>query len=174
MAASPFTARRATERDLDELTRLCAQGSAQRGSLWSARKPLDPAGWLAVRSPVVIVADASGAIGFAAARPDGVPADAPKCAEALVYVVPAHRKRGAARAAMSELTAVARLMGLWKLIAYALPEDAAAKALLGRLDFREVGVFVKHAQIGGTWSDVTVFERLVLASRKSLPSMSDA
>ena len=170
----PLTARRATDRDLDDLVRLCAHAVAQRGTLWSTRKAhLDPAAWLAARAPVVVVADSTGAVGFAAARPDGVPLGVAKCAEALAYVMPSHRRRGAARAVMSELTSVARVMGLWKLIAYALPGDAASRALLDRIDFREVGVLVKHAQIDGSWHDVALYERLVLSARKSLPSVND-
>jgi hypothetical protein len=32
---------------------------------------------------------------------------------------------------------------------------------------------VKHVQIEGGWRDVAIYERLVLAARKSFPSFSD-
>ena len=149
--------------------------TGQRGTLASVRKAwLQPAEWLTAGVPVVVVADASGeALGFAAAPTMGVPLAAARCAEAMVIVSPSHRRRGVARAALAELTAVARAMGLWKLVGYALPQDAASKMLLERFDFREVGVLVKHTQIEGTWQDVALYERLVMSARKSMPSVHD-
>lgn len=140
--------------------------------MWSARRSeFRPSAWIAARIPLVVVEDPSGAVGFAVASHEGVPMAISKCAEAIVYVTPTHRRRGAARAALSELVSVARLMGLWKLVAFALPEDAAARGLLDRLDFRDVGTLVRHAQVEGTWRDVVLHERLMMASRKSMPSI---
>jgi phosphinothricin acetyltransferase len=168
-----FSVRRATERDLDQLTQLCTE-AGQRGLLTVRRQAFSPSAWLAARVPLVMVADATKALGFAVALPDAAPLGAPKCAEAIVHVTPSSRRQGAGRAALVELVAVARLMGLWKLVAYAFPDDVGARALFSRADFREVGVLVKHVQIEGSWRDVAIHERLVLAARKSTPSMSDA
>ncbi|MGH7294709.1 MAG: arsinothricin resistance N-acetyltransferase ArsN1 family A, partial [Polyangiaceae bacterium] len=60
------------------------------------------------------------------------------------------------------------------LVGYTLPEDPAARAFLARCDFREVGVLAKHVQIGTSWHDIAMYERLVMASRRSSPSFSDA
>jgi L-amino acid N-acyltransferase YncA len=170
-----FSAHRATERDVEALSRLCAEATARGGALWGARGlRLDPAAWLSARVPLVAVGDASGLVGFAAAPSDGAPLGATKCAEALVYVTATRRKQGAARAAVLELVSAARVMGLWKLVSYALPEDVAARTLFERLDFREVGVLVKHVQIDRAWRDVALYERLVLAARRSMPSFHDA
>lgn len=173
-AMALFTARRATDRDIPSLDRLCTE-AGKAVPLWSLRRErLNPGTWLSSRAPVVVVADGANAIGFAAAVSDNVPLGASKCAEAIVYVSSSQRRRGGARAAISELLSVARTMGLWKLIAYSLADDAAAKMLLERVDFRAVGSLVKHVQIEGGWRDVVLYERLVLSSRKSLPSISDA
>jgi L-amino acid N-acyltransferase YncA len=102
-----------------------------------------------------------------------VPLGSAKCAEAIAFVASSHRRRGAARGAMSELLSVARTMGLWKLVVYSLADDAAARALLERIDFRAVGTLVKHLQIEGSWRDVTLHERLVLSARKSMPSIPE-
>jgi L-amino acid N-acyltransferase YncA len=64
-------------------------------------------------------------------------------------------------------------MGLWKMVAYALSDDPAPRALLERIDFREVGQLVKHAQVDGGWRDVVLYERLVMAARKSMPSIPE-
>ena len=48
-----------------------------------------------------------------------------------------------------------------------------SRALLARLDFRDVGTLTKHVQLVNSWHDVVVAERLVLAARKSAPSIPD-
>lgn len=172
---SSFVLQRATDRHRDVLQPLCAEATARHAGLWSARRAaFDPGAWLAAHAPVIVVSDGATPIGFAAALAEGSPLQVPKTAEAVVYVTAAQRRRGAGRAALTELLSAARVMGLWKMVAYALPEDVAARALLERLDFREVGVLVKHVQVEGAWKDVTIRERLVLAARKSRPSFSDA
>jgi L-amino acid N-acyltransferase YncA len=62
-------------------------------------------------------------------------------------------------------------MGLWKLLGFAVPEDAVARALLTRMDFREVGTLTKHVQLENQWHDVVLAERLVLSARRSSPSI---
>jgi L-amino acid N-acyltransferase YncA len=164
---------RATERDVPSLERLCAE-AAKAVTLWGPRRErLSPAAWLSARVPLVVVEDGPNAVAFAAALSDNVPLGSAKCAEAIAYVSPSHRRRGAARAAMSELLSVARTMGLWKLVAYSLADDVAARPLLDRVDFRTVGTLVKHVQIEGSWRDVTLHERLVLSARKSMPSIPE-
>jgi L-amino acid N-acyltransferase YncA len=171
---TPFRAHRATAPDVDALRKLIAEATGQRSTLYGSRRDrLDPAEWLAAHAPVVVVSAGTEALGFAAALAQNVPNGTPKCAEVMVFVTSARRRGGVARAAMSELLTVARTMGLWKLLAYALPEDPAGKALMARLDFREVGVMVKHAQLEGGWHDVAMYERLVMAARKSFPSFGD-
>ena len=172
---SIFKVQRATDRDLAVLERLCAEAMASPAGLSAHRRERwSPAAWVAARLPLVVAVEPAGVVGFAAALPDNAPIAAPRCVEGVVFVTPAQRRRGAGRALLAELVAMARTGGLWKLIAYALPEDVASRALLTRLDFREVGVLVKHLQVGGGWRDVALHERLVLAARKSAPSFSDA
>jgi L-amino acid N-acyltransferase YncA len=165
-------ARRATAQDLDALRRLGTEAATQRTTLLGTRR-FDPDAWAAGRAPTVVVGEGASPAGFAVALTENIPAGAPRCAEVLVYVAATHRRRGAARAALTELLTVARTMGLWKLVASSLPEDAGSRALLARLDFRDVGTLVKHLQIEGSWRDVVLSERLVLAARKSLPSIPE-
>jgi L-amino acid N-acyltransferase YncA len=167
-----FKVQRASERDLVVLDRLVGEATKRLSGSWPLRTTQqNAASWIAGRAPVVMVADDTGPVGFAVALAEDVPLTGPKCAQAVVYISPGQRRRGAARAAMGELVAVARVVGLWKLVAYALPEDVAAMSLLDRADFRHVGTLVKHVQIEGTWRDVALHERLAMASRKSLPSI---
>jgi L-amino acid N-acyltransferase YncA len=171
---SNLRARRAAAQDVDALRRLHADATAPRASLWSLRRErLDPAAWVAAHAPVVLVDDGGTDVAFGVAVTDGIPLAAPRCAEAFVFVTPAHRRHGAARAALAELLTVCRTMGLWKLVGYTRPDDAASRALLARMDFRDVGTLTKHVQIGTGWHDVVLAERLVLAARKSAPSIPD-
>jgi phosphinothricin acetyltransferase len=170
-----FSVHRATDRDLASLEPLCAEATGTRGALWSLRRDrFNPAAWITARAPVVVARDGTKVVGFAAALAENMPLGITRCAEALVYVTPAQRRKGAGRAAMAELMSAGRAMGLWKMIAYVWPEDGGARAMLAKLDFREVGTLVKHAQMDGGWRDIVLCERLVLAARKSVPSFSDA
>jgi L-amino acid N-acyltransferase YncA len=135
---------RATAQDVEGLRRLVSEYSMHKGVVAAVARGADPRDWLTARAPVVVATDARDCIGFAAAISQRIPCAAPRCAEVMAYVTPAHRRRGVARSLVSELISVARVMGLWKLIAYVLPQDAAARALSTRLDFREVGTLVKH------------------------------
>jgi L-amino acid N-acyltransferase YncA len=168
---APLQVRRAAPSDLAGLRQLSLEAS--RAALSPVhRDPVDVGEWGALRVPVVVMSDGIAPVGFAAALPRNVPCAALRCAEVLVYVNAAHRRRGAGRAAMSELLTAARAAGLWKLVAYTAPDDADQRALLARFEFREVGVFVKHAQLDGAWRDVAVHERLIMAARRSLPSIN--
>ena len=43
----------------------------------------------------------------------------------------------------------------------ALDDNAASRALLRGLGFREVGTYEKHAKLDGVWRDVVIVERLL-------------
>jgi phosphinothricin acetyltransferase len=62
---------------------------------------------------------------------------------------------------MSALIEAARDAGLSKLISGVFPENAASRALLQRLGFREVGTYQRHGQLDGQWRDVVIVERLL-------------
>jgi L-amino acid N-acyltransferase YncA len=167
-----FRAHRLIAGEIDAVRALCAQLTAERGSLWAARRePLDPAAWMARRLPVSVVSEGGRVLGFAAALPDGQAYSAPRCAELVVGVASSHLRRGIGRASLAELLMTARTMGLWKLVAFAFPEDVATRSLLLGSDFREVGALDKHVQLDGVWRGVAVYERLLMTARKSLPSV---
>jgi L-amino acid N-acyltransferase YncA len=169
---STFQWHRSTPHDVDALRDVCAQLSHERGSLLAARREaLDPARWIAQRVPLTVVSEGAQVIGFAGAVPEGQAYSSPRCAELVVGVVAKHRRRGAGRVAVVELLTTARTMGLWKLVVFALPEDVAARALVARADFREVGTLEKHVQLEGVWRSVSVHERILMAARPSNPSI---
>jgi L-amino acid N-acyltransferase YncA len=88
----------------------------------------------------------------------------------------AARGQGAGRVAMDALIAHAREAGMWKLVSRVFVENAASRVLLARVGFREVGVYVKHAQLDGVWRDVVIVERLIPENQPGamMPSSSPA
>ena len=62
---------------------------------------------------------------------------------------------------MQTLMDAARRAGFWKLVSRVFVENAASRALMHNLGFREVGIYERHAQLRGTWRDVVVVERLL-------------
>jgi phosphinothricin acetyltransferase len=82
-------------------------------------------------------------------------------AEFSVYTAREARGMGAGRAAMTALIDAAESAGFWKLVSRAFVENAASRALLQGLGFREVGIYQKHAKLDGIWRDVVVVERLL-------------
>ena len=59
------------------------------------------------------------------------------------------------------LIPVARQARFWKLLSRVFPENAASRALLRSVGFREVGTYEKHAQLEGVWRDVVIVELLL-------------
>ncbi|MGO9835653.1 MAG: N-acetyltransferase family protein [Polyangiaceae bacterium] len=168
-----FHVRRSLGQDVEPLREVFALLAHDKGSLLTARREaLDPASWLEDRVPLVVVCKGAQVVGFAGAVPDRQAYSSPRCAELLVGVVPKHRRLGAGRAAVLDLFARARGAGLWKLVGFAEPEDAATRALLARTDFREVGTLEKHVQREGAWRNVTVHERLLMSARRSNPAIN--
>jgi phosphinothricin acetyltransferase len=82
-------------------------------------------------------------------------------AEFSVYAARSARGRGAGRLAMQSLMDEARKAGFWKLVSRVFVENAASRALLDNIGFREVGIYERHAQLHGTWRDVVIVERLL-------------
>jgi hypothetical protein len=55
--------------------------------------------------------------------------------------------------------------GFCKLVSRVFPENAASRALLRRMDFREVGVCRRHGQLDGVWRDCVIVGRLLDSDR---------
>jgi len=118
--------------------------------------------WFNSGRPIVVAADTDGTvIAFAAAS---AYRDRPCYAgigEFSVYVRRDWRGRGAGQVALAALIAAAGAAGLWKLVSRVFPENAASRALLRRMGFREVGVYQRHGQLDGVWRDCVIVERLL-------------
>ena len=78
-----------------------------------------------------------------------------------IYVDDRHQGRGVGGLIMDELIPRATEYGYWKLLSRIFPENVACRSLLGRVGFREVGVYEKHAKLDGQWRDVVIVERVL-------------
>ncbi len=117
--------------------------------------------WFDGVHPIVVVEDDGAIIAFASTstyRPRDCYAG---IAEFSVYVARSARGKGAGHAAMQALIAAAAKAGLWKLVSRVFVENAASRALLRSVGFREAGVYEKHGKLDGVWRDVVIVERLL-------------
>lgn len=62
---------------------------------------------------------------------------------------------------MEGLIDAARAASMTKLVSGVFPENAASRALLRKLGFREVGTYARHGMLDGAWRDVVIVELLL-------------
>jgi L-amino acid N-acyltransferase YncA len=166
-------ARVARPGDADAIAAIYNAGIAERTATFETRPRSadDVREWFDGRHPIVVVEEPPGRVlSFAttsAYRP------ARECyagiAEFSVYTAPDSRGRGAAKLAMATLVAAGEERGFWKLVSRILVENAASRHLLAGLEFREVGIYRRHARLDGEWRDVVIVERLLGEARDTEP-----
>lgn len=79
--------------------------------------------------------------------------------EHSVYVHPAARGRGVARALLDTLIASTEAAGIWTIRAGVFPENTASIALHLRAGFRVLGTSERLGKQDGVWRDVRYLER---------------
>jgi L-amino acid N-acyltransferase YncA len=156
-------ARLATPEDSRAIARIYNEGIEDRVATFETRlrSDEDVRGWFDGVHPVVVVEDGGEVIAFASTseyRPRECYAGIAECS---VYVARAARGRGAGRVAVEALIEAAEASGFWKLVSRVFPENAASRALMRSLGFREVGVYEKHGKLDSVWRDVIIVERLI-------------
>jgi L-amino acid N-acyltransferase YncA len=155
--------RPATPADAAAMARVYNEGIEDRTATFETRprSAQDVAAWFDGIHPAVVVEEGAEVVAFAATssyRPRECYAGV---AEFSVYVVRRARGRGAGRLALASLLAAAADAGFWKLVSRVFPENAASRALLRSLGFREVGRYEKHGRLDGVWRDVVIVEKLL-------------
>jgi len=156
-------ARAATVADAEAIARIYNEGIDDRVATFETRRrsPDDVVKWFDGRHPIVVVEDGDGILAFASTstyRPRDCYAG---IAEFSVYTRRAARGRGAGRMAMQALEEAAAGAGFWKLVSRVFVENAASRALLRAIGFREVGTYERHAKLDSEWRDVVIVEKLI-------------
>lgn len=156
-------ARFATPEDAEAIARIYNQGIEERIATFETRprSAEDIRSWFGEAHPVVAVEEDGGILAFAATsgyRPRDCYAGV---AEFSVYTDRGARGRGAGRVAMEALIEAAEQAGFWKLVSRVFVENEPSRKLLRSADFREVGVYERHARLDGSWRDVVIVERLI-------------
>ena len=155
--------RPATRADAAAIARIYNEGIEERIATFETRPraAADVEAWFDGTHPTVVIEDGGDVLAFASTssyRPRECYAG---IAEFSVYAARAARGRGAGRAAMLALMDAAREAGFWKLVSRVFVENAASRALLRSVGFREVGTYERHAKLDGTWRDVVIVEKLL-------------
>ena len=159
-----FKARAARPDDADLITRIYNAGIEDRVGTFETRPRTTEQvrAWFDGRHPIVVVEDEPGRIiAFASTSSYRSRACYDGIAEFSVYVDRAIRGSGAGRVAMDALIDAVRDAGYWKLVSRVFVENAASRALMARVGFREVGIYHRHARLDGKWRDVVIVERLI-------------
>lgn len=79
--------------------------------------------------------------------------------EHSVYVHPAARGRGVARALLDALISSTETAGLWAIQSGVFPENTASLAVHARAGFRIIGTRERIGRHHGVWRDVVLLER---------------
>jgi len=157
------TARSATPKDADAIARIYNEGIEDRVATFETRlrSGEDVRAWFDGVHPIVVVEDGDAVVAFAATSTYRPRACYAGIAEASVYVAREYRRRGAGRIALEALIQAAKDAGFWKLLSRIFPENAASRALVRKLGFREVGIYERHGRLDGEWRDVVIVERVI-------------
>jgi phosphinothricin acetyltransferase len=116
--------------------------------------------WFDEGHPVIVAGENDRVMAYAAAFPYRPRACYAGVREFSIYAAREGRGRGFGREALACLIDEARARGWWKFVSRVFPENAASRALLRSMSFREVGTYEKHAKLDGRWRDVVIVEKL--------------
>jgi L-amino acid N-acyltransferase YncA len=158
-----MTIRAARPKDAAAIARIYSEGIEDRVATFEAepRAAEDVVSWLDEDLPLV-VAEVDGEVAAWAAAHRYRDRDAyAGVGEFSIYVSRDARGLGLGRATLQALIDECERRGLWKLVSRVFPENEASLALCRSLDFREVGVYRRHARLDGEWRDVVIVERLL-------------
>jgi phosphinothricin acetyltransferase len=154
--------RPASSADAEAMARIYNTGIAERVATFETRQKsaADLAG-LVEAGDLVLVAERDGeVVAFVKVGPyDDSSHYYSEIGEATLYVDPAARRSGVARALMEAVAEVAEERGYYKLVGKIFTSNAPSIAMVKACGWREVGVHRRHGRLDGEWKDVVVVER---------------
>src|SRR5262245_52795622 len=148
-----LSARAATTEDAARIAQIYNEGIEDRVGTFETRprSDADVRAWFDGRHPIVVVTSDTSVIAFASTSTYRARECYAGIAEFSVYVARTGRGQGAGQMAMLALIDACVPAGIWKLVSRVFVENAASRALLKSVGFREVGIYKKHAQLDGRW-----------------------
>lgn len=164
-----YRTRSATPHDADAIARIYNEGIRDRVGTFETRERTlaDVRAWFDGLHPIIIVEQDGQVVAFASTSSYRPRECYVGIAEFSVYVTRAWRGRGVGRVAMQALVDAAREAGFWKLVSRVFVENAASRALLAAMGFREIGIYEKHARLDGHWRDVVIVEKLLPENQRA-------
>jgi L-amino acid N-acyltransferase YncA len=160
----PLRVRTAQLEDSATIALIYNQGIEDRIATFEThpRSPQEVEAWFDGVHPIIVVETSPGDIvAFASTSSYRSRSCYAGIAEASVYVRRDARRQGTGHVALTGLLDAAREAGFWKLVSRVFVENAASRALIQGVGFREVGIYEKHAKLDGVWRDVVIVERLI-------------
>jgi phosphinothricin acetyltransferase len=156
-----LTVRAASLADAEAIAAIYNQGIADRVGTFETepRSKAQIESWFDGRHPIVVVQEGGEVVAFASTSPYRNRPCYAGVAEFSVYVARNRRGLGAGRLAMTALLDAAEAAGFWKLLSRIFPENAASRALMAQVGFREVGLYRRHGKLDGVWRDCVIVER---------------
>lgn len=164
MVGRSFAARAASPADAPAIAAIYNQGIADRIGTFETepRCAEQIEAWFDDWHPIVVVVeDGREVVAFASTSSYRARPCYAGIAEFSVYVARHRRGAGAGLAAMMALLVAAETAGFSKLLSRIFPENAASRALMAKLGFREVGIYRRHGKLDGVWRDCVIVERLL-------------
>lgn len=161
-----MNSRVATLNDVTAIATIYNQGIEDRSATFETRlrSAEEIQQWFDGIHPILVVENERGVIAFASTSTYRNRECYAGIAECSVYVKREKRGHGAGKLAVEAIIHAAEEAGFWKLVSRVFVDNMASRALLKSLDFREVGVYYKHAKLDGMWRDVVIVERLLPAN----------
>ncbi len=163
MLLQQLTTRAATRADAAAIAAIYNQGIEDRVATFETEpRSVDQIeAWFDPDGIIIVVEFDGEVVGYAAAFPYSDRCCYAGVGEFTVYVRRDQRGRSVGEAAMWALLQEAQAHGHWKLLSRIFPENAASRALMAKLGFKEIGVHEKHGKLDGVWRDCVIVERLI-------------
>ncbi|WP_161883014.1 arsinothricin resistance N-acetyltransferase ArsN1 family A [Deinococcus alpinitundrae] len=152
--------RPAVAADLPALARIYNAGILGRNATFETRlrTPDDLRDWLTGPGPCLVLDEGGTVMGFARGSQYSSRACYAGILDHGVYVAREAQGRGYGATLLLALADAARQAGFHKLTSRVFVRNAASRAVHRKAGFREVGVHLRHAQLGGEWLDVVTVE----------------
>ena len=159
--------RNATLTDVNAICAIYNQGIRERIATFETteRTPADIQAWFDRPQPL-LVAHHQQTPGVILGWIAGSSYSARECyagiVEFSVYVDAPARGQGVGRSLMSAFITACQAQGYSKILSRIFPENTPSLTLCAQHEFRQVGVYQKHARLDGVWRDVVIVEKLLM------------